>query len=219
MDNSVALDPLVLSLAHDDLDAADHVLAQPIGELTEPFNVASSFGHPSDIERLIASGIIAALRKRGVEVDAVVHGLFDDQHPLAPGAKTIADAWTVLPYENQIVTIDLAHADLLALAQELGASTEPRNLMGLRLAGTAAGKAFQVEALLAVDGSLLPAKPAYRIALNAYDSQSAGQRFPTIGRLVAQPANRRVLHPIQTRDALIDFFVSRQKISRAALLV
>ena len=30
---------------------------------------------------------------------------------------------------------------------------------------------------------------------------------------------RRVLHAIQTRDALIDFFVARQKVSRATLLV
>jgi 2',3'-cyclic-nucleotide 2'-phosphodiesterase (5'-nucleotidase family) len=219
MDNQVALDPLVLSLAHDDLDAADHILAQPIGELTESFSVATAFGQPSDVERLIASSIRASLRKKGVEVDAIVHGLFDDQHPLAPGAKTIADAWTVLPYENQIVTVDLAYADLLALAQELGASLEPRNLLGLRVTGVAAGKAFRVDALLAADGSPLPTKPTYRIALNTYDSQSAGQRFPTIGRLVAQPSNRRVLHPIQTRDALIDFFVTRQKVSRASLLV
>ncbi len=190
-----------------------------MGELTEPFSIASAFGQPSDVERLIASGILAALHKKGVEVDAVLHGLFDPQHPLAPGAKTIADAWTILPYENQIITVELAYADLLALAQELGASLEPRNLMGLRLAGAATGKTFRVDALLAADGSPLPAKSAYRIALNTYDSQSAGQRFPTLGRLVATPSNWRVLHPTQTRDALIDFFVARQKISRASLLV
>ena len=219
MDHQVPLDPLVLSLAHDDLDAADHILAQPIGRLTEPFSIATAFGRPSDIERLIASGIIASLRKRGMEVDAVVHGLFENQQALAPGAKTIADAWTVLPYENQIVTIDLTYADLLALAQELGASPEPRNLMGLRITGAGNGKTYRADALLATDGSPLPARSTYCIALNAYDSQSAGQRFPTIGRLVAQPSNCRVLHSIQTRDALIDFFVTRQNVSRASLLV
>jgi len=219
MDHQVPLDPLVLSLAHDELAAADRILAQPLGELADLFGITSAFGQPSDVERLIASGMVAALRKRGIEVDAVLHGLFDDQHSLAPGAKTIADAWTVLPYENQIVTVDLAYADLLAVAQELGASVEPRNLMGVRVAGPTTGKSLRVDSLLAADGSPLPAKPTYRLALNAYDSQSAGQRFPTLGRLVAQPSNRRVLYPMQTRDALIDFFVSRQKISRASLLV
>jgi hypothetical protein len=91
--------------------------------------------------------------------------------------------------------------------------------MGLRVAGVATGKTFRVDVLLAADGSPLPAKPTYRVALNSYDSQSAGQRFLTVGRLVAQPSNRRVLHAIQTRDALIDFFVARQKVSSASLLV
>jgi 2',3'-cyclic-nucleotide 2'-phosphodiesterase (5'-nucleotidase family) len=219
MDHQVPLDPLVLSLAQPELDAADHTLTQKIGELTEPFGIASSFGRPSDIERLIASSMIAALRKKGVEVDAVVHGLFDDKNGLPAGMRTIADAWNVLPYENQVVTVDLAYADLLALAQELGTSTEPRNLMGMRVAGVAQGRGFRVDSILGADGLPLPPKPAYRVALNAYDSQSAGQRFPVLGRLVAQPSNRRVLYPVQTRDALIDFFVTRQKVSRASLLV
>jgi 2',3'-cyclic-nucleotide 2'-phosphodiesterase (5'-nucleotidase family) len=117
--------------------------------------------------------------------------LFDREHTLASGAKTTADAWTVLPYENQIVTVDLAYTDLLALARELGASLEPRNLMGLRVAGAATGKTFRVDALLTADGAPLPAKPTYRVALNSYDSQSAGQRFLTLSRLVAQPSSRR----------------------------
>jgi len=219
MDHEIALDPLVLSLAKEDLAAADKILAQPIGELTEAFGVETSFGHPSDVERLIASGLIAALRQKGVEVDAVMHGLFDAKNPLPPGAKTIADAWAVLPYENQVVTVELSYADLLAVARELGASLEPRNLMGLRVAGAATGKTIRVDSLLAADGSPLPAKPAYRVALNSYDSQSAGERFPGIGRLVAQPSNHRVLHAIEIRSALIDFFVARQKVSRASLLV
>ena len=220
MDHQVAYDPLVLSLAKTDLEAADLVLAQKMGELSESFDTASSFGKPSDVERLIASAIIASLQKRGTPVDAVVHGLFDDQ-PLAPGIKTIADAWTVLPYENDIVTIELAHDDLLAVARELATCTgrDARNLMGMQVVGRKIGSAFQVDALRALDGSPLVAKPSYRIALNSYDSQSGGQRFPLLGRMTARASNKRVLHSIQVRDALIDFFVARQKISRSLLLV
>jgi 2',3'-cyclic-nucleotide 2'-phosphodiesterase (5'-nucleotidase family) len=221
MDHQIAFDPLVLSLAKAELDAADLVLAQKIGELTEPFDVATTFGQPSDVERLIASSIIASLRKKGVEVDAVVHGLFDEKDPLAPGVKTIADAWTVLPYENQIVTIELAHDDFLALARDFATGTgrETRNIMGIRVAGTKIGGAFQVDDLRTSDGSPLPAKPPYRIALNSYDSQSAGERFLTVGKLVAQPSSKRILHPIDIRDALIDFFVTQQKVSHGSLLV
>jgi 2',3'-cyclic-nucleotide 2'-phosphodiesterase (5'-nucleotidase family) len=219
MDHQIALDPLVLSLARADLDAADLVLAREIGELTEPLNVVTAFGHPSDVERLIASAMIASLHKTGFEIDAVIHGLFDARHPLAPGTKTVADAWAVLPYENEIVTIELAHDDFLALARDFGSGRESRNVMGVRVIGSRAGNAFQVEDLRAADGSPLPVKPAYRIALNSYDSQSAGQRFPAVAKLVARASSHRVFHPIQIRDALIDFFVTRQKVNKSVLLV
>ncbi len=219
MDHQIALDPLVLSLARADLDAADQVLAREIGELTEPFDVASVFGRPSEVERLIGSAMIAALRKKGLEIDAVVHGLFDARNPLAAGTKTVADAWAVLPYENEIVTIELAREDFLALARDFGSGREPRNLMGVRVIGSRTGNACEVEDLRAADGSPLPAKPAYRIALNSYDSQSGGQRFPMVAKLVARASSRRILHPIQVREALIDFFLARQKVGRASLLV
>jgi 2',3'-cyclic-nucleotide 2'-phosphodiesterase/3'-nucleotidase len=219
MDRQIALDPLVLSVSRAELDASDKLLAQPIGELTEPFDVTSAFASPSDIERLIGSAIIAALLKRGVEIDAVVHGLFDEKHGLATGAKTVADAWSILPYENEIVTVELTRDDFLALARDFAGSRDARNIMGVRVVGSGQGAAFQATDLRAVDGSPLPEKPAYRIALNSYDSQSGGQRFLTVAKLVANPSNRRVLHPIQIRDALIDFFLTRQKISRTSLLV
>lgn len=219
MDSRIPLDPLVLSVARPDLDAADQTLARPIGELTEPFESASAFGRSSDVERLIGSAIVATLRKQGVEVDAVVHGLFDDRHALPPGTKTVADTWTLLPYENQIVTIELARDDFLALANDFGSGREFRNVMGVRVVGSQEDGRFRVADLRAVDGSPLPVKPAYRIALNAYDSQSGGQRFLTVARLVARPSSRRVLHPVQIRDALIDFFITRRKVSKASLLV
>ncbi len=219
MDRKIALDPLVLSLAQTDLDAADQVIAREIGELTDSLGVTTSFGRPSDVERLIASAIIAGLGRKNVEIDAVIHGLFEGTHSVVAGRKTVADAWQILPYENGIVTVELTHDDLLAVVRELGASTEVRNLMGMRVVGAPTSSTFQVDDLRAADGSPLPGKRVYRVALNSYDSQSAGQRFPVLARLVAQASNRRVLHSLGTRDALIDFFVSRQRIGRSSLLV
>jgi 2',3'-cyclic-nucleotide 2'-phosphodiesterase (5'-nucleotidase family) len=219
MDRTVALDPAVLSWVRHDLDVSDHLLAQPIGELKETFHVASVFGRPSDIERLIGSAMKAALRKRGVEIDAVVHGLFDPDHDLAAGPKIAADCWTVLPYENAIVTLDLSRADFLALARDFDAGKDFRNVMGVRLVGAPDGKRFNVTDLRAADGSPLPEKPFYRVALNAYDAQSGGERFLTVAKLAQDPANLRKLYPIFTRDALIDFFVDREKIGKTDLLV
>ncbi len=219
MDKSVALDPLILSLAKVDLDAADLVLSRSIGELTEPFALTSATGQPSDVERLIGSALKAALRKQGCEVDAVVHGLFETTHPLTIGSKTVADAWDILPYENQLVTVELSRDDFLTLAREFISGREPRSVMGVRLEGNTVARQFSLTDLQSPDGSPLPAKPTYRIAMNSYDSQSAGQRYPTVGRLVSRSSSHRILHPIETRDALIDFFVTLQKIGRDSLLV
>jgi len=219
MNHTVALDPLVLHLAQPVIDDAARVLSQPMGVLIEPFGVASAFGTPSDIERLIGSAMRAALLRRGIEVDVVVHGLFDTRDPLPAGPKTIADAWTVLPYENQIVTLDLARDDLLALVRDLAGPRDIRNAMGIQpiIEGTARDP--QVVDLRAADGAPLPDKPRYRVALNSYDAQSGGQRLLKVARLAAAPENRRVLHDIEIRAALVDFFATRQRVSRTSLLV
>jgi len=131
----------------------------------------------------------------------------------------VADAWAILPYENEIVTIEVSRDDLLALARDIGSGRDFRNLMGMRVVGSRDGTQFKVEDLRAADGSPLPVKAAYRIALNSYDSQSGGQRFLTVAKLVERASSHRILHSIQIRDTLIDFFVTRQKVSKASLLV
>ena len=219
MDGRIPLDPLVLSLTRKEIDIADQTLAREIGELTETLDVASSVGEPSDVERLIGSAMIAALRKQGCEVDAVVHGLFDPQSPLLAGIMTVANAWDVLPYENQIVTIDVTRDELISLAQDFGSGRDLRNVMGMRVIGSRQGNRFVVQDLRAANDSPLPVKMTYRIALNSYDSQSGGQRFETVARIVQQSSSHRMFYSIQIRDALIDFFVTRQKVGKASLLV
>ena len=218
MDHQIALDPTVLSLAQAELSAADLVLARRIGELIEPLGIAAPPGQASDVERLIASGMMAALRKKGVAVDAVWHGLFENAQLLTVGAKTVGDAWSVLPYENDMVTLDLAYPDLLALAREGAVAREPRHLTGLAVAGESVGRNYQVDAVLNPDRTSLTPKPFYRVALNAYDAQSAGQRLPVARQLAASPGNHRVFHSISTRDALIDFFVERGRVGMSSLL-
>lgn len=214
MDHTVPLDPLVFSLASSDLDHSAQVLERPIGELTEPFGLDSTPDRPSDVERLIGSAIVAALGKRDVPIDAVVHGIFDDRHPLQPGIKTVADAWDVLPFENNIVTLEVSLDDFQVLSDDFSSGTETCGIMALRLrCQMTAGR------LVWSPPPGVPFQPSYRVALNSFDSQSGGGRFPAVARLVARPSSRRILHPIQVRDALIDFFVSRQKVGKASLLV
>jgi 2',3'-cyclic-nucleotide 2'-phosphodiesterase (5'-nucleotidase family) len=217
MNRSIAFDPLVLHLAQPVLDEAARDLAQPMGELLEPFGANSVFGAPSDVERLIGSAMRAALLKQGVAVDLVVHGLFEGCTALAAGPKTIADAWTLLPYENQIVTLELTRSDLLAFVRDLAGKRDVRNALGLRPVLGANGGT--VTDLRAGDGSPLPDQARYRVALNSYDAQSGGQRLLQVARLASAPANRRTLYDIEIRAGLIDFFVTRGKVSRSSLLV
>jgi hypothetical protein len=214
MDSAVPLDPLVLSMARADLDHSAEVLARPIGELTEPFGIDSTPGSPSEIERLIGSAMASALDRRGYPVDVVIHGLFDNEHPLSPGTKTVADAWNLLPYENEIVTVDLSLDDLRTLADDFSLGTEARGVMTRLLVLVSSEGRTGWNALPGV-----PIKPIYRVAINSYDSQSGGGRFQVAARIVARASSRRILHPVQVRDSLIDFFATRKKIGKSSLLV
>jgi 2',3'-cyclic-nucleotide 2'-phosphodiesterase (5'-nucleotidase family) len=215
MNHGIALDPLVLHLAQPVLDDAARALAQPMGDLVEPFGINSVFGAPSDAERLIGSAMRDALLKRGVAVDAVVHGIFEGTVSLPVGPKTVADAWALLPYENEIVTLELTRSDLLAFVRDLTGPRDVRNAMGLRPVMTGP----EVTDVRAADGSPLPVKYRYRVALNSYDAQSGGQRLLQVARLAAAPGNRRTLYDIEIRGALIDFFTTRRRVGRASLLV
>jgi 2',3'-cyclic-nucleotide 2'-phosphodiesterase (5'-nucleotidase family) len=216
MNHTIAPDPLVLHLAQPILDNAAAVMAQPMGTLTEPFGAATAFGSPCDLERLIASAMRAALRTRGVEVDVVMHGLFEGAAPWPAGPKTIADAWALLPYENNIVTLELTRDGLLAFVRDLAGPRDVRNAMGVRaMIDPATG---QVREVRAADGSPLPDRARYRVALNSYDAQSGGQRLLTVGRLAADPDNRRLWHDVEIRAALVEFFAARRQVNRASLL-
>ena len=219
MNHAIAFDPLVLHLAQPVTDAAALALAQPMGELAEPFDVTTAFGKPCDLERLIGSAIRASLLRRGVKVDVVALGLFEGVTPMPAGPKTVADAWSLLPYENQVVTIDLTRDDLLALVRDLASVRDVRNAMGIQPVLDPGSTYPVVTDLRAMDGAPLPDQPRFRVALNSYDAQSAGQRLLQVARLAAAPENRRVLHDLEIRVSLIDFFATRQRVSRASLII
>jgi 2',3'-cyclic-nucleotide 2'-phosphodiesterase (5'-nucleotidase family) len=218
MDSQVPFDPQIMALAQPDLAASDRELARQIGVLAEPFRASAIFGRPGEQERLIASAMLAALRKQGANADVVIHGLFDQKSVLEPGAKTVADMWRLLPYENQIVSFDVAAADLPVLAQEIAGAQNLRQIMGLRVEAAPSGKEWRVTDLRNADGTPLSPQRTYRVAVNSHDSQSAGGRLPVLAGLVAAPNARRVLHPVETRDATIDFFTTRGKVGAADLL-
>src|SRR5947207_13608310 len=206
MDNRFRCDNVILSRAQSQLTESDVALAQPIGELAETLRGRSRHGMASDIERLIGAAITQALRGRKVAVDGVMHGTFDDNADLFAGPKTVSDIWSVIPYENYIVTAQLSPEEIKAVMEEVFTSHEKRNLLGFETRTEGRSNDCRIISMTLADGRPLDRGKKYVIAFNSFDSRSAGHHFMKLRALLESPSAKSTLHPVQTRDALIDYF-------------
>src|SRR5438093_8097326 len=211
MDNRFPLDDVVVSRAKPQLAESGAALAQPIGELRQTLRARSRPGRPGDIERLIGAATMEALGERNVAVDGVMHGVFDENANLTAGPKTVNDIWNVIPYENYIVTAELSSDEIKAVMEEVYASHERRNLLGFEVKLAGRGADCRIVSMTLQDGRPMDRDRKYVIALNSFDSRSAGHHFMRLRALLETPAAKCVMHPVQTRDALIDYF-QRHKI-------
>ena len=213
MDHRISLDPVVLSRAQPQLDRAAAALAEPIGELAETLSVKARAGEPSAVASLIAAAITEALAERGLAIDGVFHGLFEEEHAFKKGPQTVGDIWEILPYENFLVTAELTPVELKVVMEEVLQSREARSLAGFRCSVTGEGTNRRLTNLRLADGRPLDPSRRYRIALNTFDASSGGHRFMKLRQMLARPEARQTFHPVQTRDALIDYF-RRHKLVR-----
>src|SRR6266542_2526594 len=211
MDSRLHLDHVVISRAKSQFAESDAALAQPIGELAETLHARGRPGRPSAIEKLIGAAITEALRERNITVDGVMHGVFDDNANLLAGPKTVNDVWNVIPYENYIVTAELSADEIKAVMEEVYASHERRNLLGFEVKLEARGVNCRITSMTLQGGRPLDRGRKYVIAFNSFDSRSAGHHFMKLRALLETPSANSVMHPVQTRDALIDYF-QRHKI-------
>jgi 2',3'-cyclic-nucleotide 2'-phosphodiesterase (5'-nucleotidase family) len=216
MDNRIALDPVILSRTQTARDRADKLLAEPVGELAETLSARAPAGEPSPVEALIAAAVTEALAERGVTIDGVFHGLFDD-HAFKKGPKTIADLWTVLPYENFLVTAELDPLALRVVMNETFESREARSLSGFRYDVAGERNRRRVTNLRLPDGRPLDPAHRYRIAMNSFDASSAGHRFLKLRQILERPDARLAFHSVQTREALIAFFRRHRVVRRSVL--
>jgi 2',3'-cyclic-nucleotide 2'-phosphodiesterase/3'-nucleotidase len=206
MDNRFHFDHVVISRAKSQLIKSEAALAQPIGELAETLRARSRPGEPSDLERLIGTAILEALRERSVPVDGMMHGVFDEKRDFVAGPKTVNDIWNILPYENYVVTAGLFPDEIKMIMEEVYASHEKRNLFGFEVKTEGRGYDRRIISMALADGRPLDRGKKYIIAFNTFDSRSAGHRFMKLRALLETSAANCILHPVQTRDALIDYF-------------
>jgi 2',3'-cyclic-nucleotide 2'-phosphodiesterase (5'-nucleotidase family) len=216
MDRRIQLDQIVLSRAKSQLVESHAALAQPIGQLAETLRARGRPGQPSDLERLIGAAITEALQGRHVAVDGVFHGVFDERNDFVAGPKTFNDTWSVLPYENYLVTAKLAPEEIKTVMEEAYDSHEGRNLMGFDITTERRGTEHRIKSITLAGGRPLGRDKKYTIAFNTFDSRSGGHRFMKLRALLETSAASCQFHPVQTRDALIDYFRRHQIVHKIA---
>src|SRR5215831_3351667 len=216
MDNRFHADHVVISRAGSQLAESEAMLAQPIGELAETLPARGRRGQPSEIERLIGASIMESLLERDIVVNGVMHGVFDENAKLAAGPTTINDIWNILPYENFIVTAALSPDEIKAVMEEVYASHEPRSLMGIEVKVAGRGPDRRITSMMFPDGRSLEPGKKYLIAVNSFDARSGGHHFMKLRALLDRPEANYVLHPVQTRDAVIDYFRRHKVVRRIA---
>ena len=216
MDHRVHCDHVIVSRAKSELAESDAALSSPVGELAETLRSRSRPGVPSDVERLIGAAITEALLERNAPVDGVMHGAFDDKATFAAGPKTLNDIWNLLPYENYIVTGQLSAEEIKAVMEEVFASHEKRNLLGFEVKTQGRGDQIRIVSMTLANGRPVDRGHKYAIAFNSFDSRSGGHHFMKLRALLERPEANYILHPVQTRDALIDYFRRHKVVHRIA---
>ena len=216
MDHRVHCDHVIVSRAKSELAESDAALSSPVGELAETLRSRSRPGVPGDVERLIGAAITEALLERNAPVDGVMHGAFDDKATFAAGPKTLNDIWNLLPYENYIVTGQLSAEEIKAVMEEVFASHEKRNLLGFEVKTQGHGDQIRIVSMTLANGRPVDRGHKYAIAFNSFDSRSGGHHFMKLRALLERPEANYILHPVQTRDALIDYFRRHKVVHRIA---
>ena len=216
MDNRFYPDHIVLSRAEAQLAQSEAILAQSISELTETLHARGRDGRTNEIEKLIGAAIMESLSERNILVDAVMHGVFDENAKVAAGPITINEVWNILPYENFIVTAALSPDEIKAVMEEVYGSHEPRDLVGIELKVEGRGPDRRIVSMMFSDGRPLERAKKYVVAVNSFDARSGGHHFMKLRALLDRPEANRVLHPVQTRDALIDYFRRHKVVHRIA---
>src|SRR4029077_4251121 len=218
MDNRFDPDHVVLSRAGSQLAESEVSLAQPIGEVTATLRARGRRGHPSEIEKLIGAAITETLAERNIMIDAVMHGVFDENAKLASGLKTVNDIWNIVPYENLIVTATLSPDEIKSVMEEVYASREPRSLLGISVRVEGRGLDRRITSMAFPNGHALERDKRYVIAVNSFDARSGGHHFMKLRALLDRPEWNCVRHPVQTRDAIIDYFRRHKVVQRIAAI-
>jgi hypothetical protein len=100
--------------------------------------------------------------------------------------------------------------------EEVFASHEKRNLLGFEVKTQGRGDQIRIVSMTLANGRPVDRGHKYAIAFNSFDSRSGGHHFMKLRALLERPEANYILHPVQTRDALIDYFRRHKVVHRIA---
>lgn len=190
MDDRFELDPLIIESTKEVVAGAKERRKTVIGTVKSKI---SARGSSSPFWEMICRSFLATAEKQAFPADGVFHGTFGTSD-VQPGVKTIENAWEWIPYENWLVHSTITGEQIKTIVAEAKrVSYSDRNLFGLEL------------------DHLEPEK-RYRILFNSYDSQSGGRRLMKLREILAEPESQTKLIPVNTREALIDYFADKKVI-------
>ena len=158
------------------------------------------------------------LMERSVPVDGVMHGTFDDKADLIAGPKTVSDVWNIIPFENYIVTAQLFPEEIKIAMEDVFASHEKRNLLGFELKTGGRRDDCKIVSMALANRELLDQNKKYVVAFNSFDARSGGHHFMKLRAFLERPEANCILHPVQTRDALIGYFQRHKIVHRMAAM-
>ncbi len=210
MHEEIALDPTILSLAQPAIDETDAILDTTVGTLKETLTIARTPRHPSPLEKLIGAAMMETLESRGLKPDAVVHGLIFPDGDFEAGKKTVRDIWDIMPYENHIVTAQLTREEIFTILAEALSS---RSVMGMFTQSEGVRGTIRIHEVFDQKGRPLQKDRRYLVAFNSYDSASGGRRLMQLREIMHKPESQMRMHPVLTRNAIIDYFSLRQEVT------
>ena len=206
MDDRFQPDPSVMQAARPDLARSDAELARTVCRVKEPIVGGGRRGSP--LVTLLCELFAGAVAKRKQHVDGVFHGSFGTESVPA-GDLTVADCWKIIPYDNLLVTAELSAAELASVvAEDAKEKKSDRTLWPFTIHFDAVGTPTHV----LHRGREVRPDERFTIACNSYDSRSGGRKLMTLREILAKPAAKRSLTPIDTRAALIDGLLDRGEI-------
>ena len=218
VDAEVRPDPVLEQQCAGMLKRSQAYLNREIGRAAGDLLARSRYPGQSQVQRLIARAIAAA-----VKADVVLHGTLSAAS-LSAGRITMRDIWRIVPYENTVGVAHLTGEELREILEENSRylkSSQFRGVEGLTydMVGrkSSGSRLYNIQNIRLADGRVLKERERIKVACNSYDLASAGGRFMRLREIADRPFSRLEETEVDTREAVIAYIRKHQPLEMEAV--